>query len=79
MTPDIRRGSGLERRRCGCCGRELPVRELAELGQTPGVFICAACALWAARRAGPLSALRQLRYLPWGRLTRRFRQFRRSP
>jgi catechol 2,3-dioxygenase-like lactoylglutathione lyase family enzyme len=30
---------------------------LAELGQTPGVYICAPCALWAARRAGPLSAL----------------------
>jgi hypothetical protein len=32
-----------------------------ELGSTPGVFICVRCALWAARRAGPGAALRQLR------------------
>jgi hypothetical protein len=48
-------------RRCGCCGRQLPLGQVVELGQTPGVFICAGCALWAARRAGPLSALRHLR------------------
>lgn len=34
---------------CGCCGRER--RRLAELGSTPGVFICRLCALWAWRRA----------------------------
>ena len=36
---------------CGCCGRTLPAGRLTELGSTPGVFICASCALWAARRA----------------------------
>ena len=36
-------------RRCGCCGQ---VRHhLAELGDSPGVFICRRCALWAAGRA----------------------------
>jgi catechol 2,3-dioxygenase-like lactoylglutathione lyase family enzyme len=44
-------------RRCGCCGRHLPADKVAELGTTPGVFICAGCALWAARRARPLSLL----------------------
>jgi len=48
-------------RRCGCCGRQRPADEVAELGVTPGVYICAGCALWAARRAGLLSALRQVR------------------
>jgi hypothetical protein len=48
-------------RRCGCCGRQRPADEVAELGVTPGVYICAGCALWAARRAGLLSALRQIR------------------
>jgi catechol 2,3-dioxygenase-like lactoylglutathione lyase family enzyme len=48
--------------RCGCCGRQLPADRVAELGVTPGVFICAGCALWAARRAGVVSALRQIRF-----------------
>lgn len=48
-------------RRCGCCGRQRPAGQVAELGVTPGVFICAGCALWAARRAGLLAALRQIR------------------
>jgi uncharacterized glyoxalase superfamily protein PhnB len=48
-------------RRCGCCGRQFPAQQVAELGVTPGVYICAGCAFWAARRAGPLSALRQIR------------------
>jgi hypothetical protein len=48
-------------RRCGCCGRHRPADEVAELGVTPGVYICAGCALWAARRAGMLSVLRQVR------------------
>jgi hypothetical protein len=34
---------------CACCGRDR--RRLAELGATPGVFICRVCALWAWRRA----------------------------
>ena len=50
-----------DHRRCGCCGRQLPSRRVAELGVTPGVFICAGCALWAARRAGWVSLLRQVR------------------
>jgi hypothetical protein len=73
MTTDGGRGRDLEHR-CGCCGRELPLRQLAELGQTPGVFICAGCALWAARRAGPLFALRQVRFSPWSWLPRRLRR-----
>ena len=35
---------------CGCCDRRLPREKLTELGSTPGVFICASCARWAARR-----------------------------
>ncbi|MFE9695092.1 hypothetical protein [Micromonospora sp. NPDC005806] len=56
---------------CGCCGRQLPAREVVELGNTPGVFICGGCAIWAARRIGPTAALRQLRFTPLGRLLRR--------
>lgn len=51
---------GSDLRRCGCCGRHLPAGQVAELGVTPGVFICAGCALWAARRAGVVSALRRI-------------------
>jgi hypothetical protein len=58
LTADTVPGSDL--RRCGCCGRHLPAGRVAELGVTPGVFICAGCALWAARRAGMVSALRQI-------------------
>jgi hypothetical protein len=36
---------------CGCCGRTRDRARLAELGDTPGVYICAGCAMWAARRA----------------------------
>jgi catechol 2,3-dioxygenase-like lactoylglutathione lyase family enzyme len=49
-------------RRCGCCGRMFPPGQVAELGSTPEVYICAGCALWAARRTGLLSALRQIRF-----------------
>ena len=56
---------------CGCCGRQLPKSEVVELGSTPGVFICVGCAIWAARRAGPTAALRQLRFTPLGGLLRR--------
>ena len=35
--------------RCGCCGRT--GRRMAELGVTPGTYICWSCALWALRRA----------------------------
>jgi catechol 2,3-dioxygenase-like lactoylglutathione lyase family enzyme len=59
-----------DHRRCGCCGRELPVTEVVELGSTPGVFICVGCAIWAARQAGPVAALRQLRFTRLGALLR---------
>jgi len=52
--------TGSDLRRCGCCGRHLPAGRVAELGVTPGVFICAGCALWAARRAGVVSVLRKI-------------------
>jgi hypothetical protein len=54
-----------DHRHCGCCGQARPANRVAELGVTPGVFICAGCALWAARRAGPLSALPRLRRWLW--------------
>jgi DinB superfamily len=41
-----------DRPRCGCCGQ--PRTALAELGDTPGVFICRWCALGAVRRARAL-------------------------
>lgn len=43
---------------CGCCGRTLPASRLTELGSTPGVFICASCAFWAARRSTPFPVVR---------------------
>lgn len=55
-------GTTSERRRCGCCGR--PRTRLTELGDTPGVFICAGCALWAARRAGGLPRISLRAALP---------------
>ncbi|RKN50352.1 VOC family protein [Micromonospora endolithica] len=64
---------------CGCCGRQLPASEVVELGTTPGVFICVGCALWAARRAGPVAALRQLRFTPLGALARRLTGSRATP
>ena len=66
-------------RQCGCCGRQLPTSEVVELGKTPGVFICVGCALWAARRAGPVAALRQLRFTPLGALARRLTGSRTTP
>src|SRR5205085_10266744 len=35
---------------CGCCGQVLPARRVTRLLSTPGVYICAGCARWAARR-----------------------------
>jgi hypothetical protein len=64
-----------ELRRCGCCDRDWPASKVAELGTTPDVYICAGCALWAARRAGLLSALSQVRF-PGRRLLRSWRQRR---
>lgn len=62
-----------DHRRCGCCARSLPAIEVAELGSTPGVFICVGCALWAARRVGLTPALRQLRFTSLGPLLHKFR------
>ncbi len=57
--------------RCGCCGRTHDRSRLTELGDTPGVFICARCAVWAARRSGGLTVPERVRSL-WQRLhTRR--------
>jgi hypothetical protein len=74
MSPPT--AGGPELRRCGCRDRELAQR-VAELGNTPGVFICAGCVLWAARRAGPLYALSQVRS-PGRRPVRPWRHRRRS-
>ena len=60
MTQSVEASEKSGRRRCGCCGRHMRATEVAELGQTPGVFICAGCAIWAARRAGLGSALRRI-------------------
>ena len=49
MAPETEQPAGVAQ--CGCCGRTLPASRLTELGSTPGVFICASCALWAARRS----------------------------
>lgn len=48
---------------CGCCGRHFRQAEVAELESTPGVFVCAGCALSLARQAGPAAALRHVRSL----------------
>jgi catechol 2,3-dioxygenase-like lactoylglutathione lyase family enzyme len=59
-------------RHCGCCGRAFPAGRVAELGVTTGVFVCAGCALWAARRATSLGLIRGLPAASvkalWGRL-----------
>ena len=44
--------------RCGCCGRAVRIGRLVELGDTPGVFICDQCALWAARRSTRMPVVR---------------------
>jgi len=60
MTQSVETSDKSDLRRCGCCGQEFRAADVAELGQTPGVFICTGCALWAARRAGLVSALRRI-------------------
>lgn len=52
--------SAARTRRCSCCGRDFPHREVAELCETPGVFVCTGCGLWAARRATTFGVLRRL-------------------
>jgi catechol 2,3-dioxygenase-like lactoylglutathione lyase family enzyme len=54
--------------RCGCCGQERPADRVTELGNTPGVYICAGCALWAARRASRFPILRLDPRRVWQRL-----------
>jgi catechol 2,3-dioxygenase-like lactoylglutathione lyase family enzyme len=56
MAPDIARSAGAAH--CGCCGRALPANRMTELGSTPGVFICASCAVWAARHASRFPVVR---------------------
>jgi len=67
-TPDTTTPSDLLR--CGCCGRSLPARRVHELGDTPGVYVCARCALWVA---GQLSRFPVVHLDP-RRLTRRVRR-----
>lgn len=61
---------------CGCCGRDFPANRVTEFGVTPGAYICADCALWAAKRAGRWWSLTRVR-LP--RLIRRIRSVGRRP
>ena len=79
MTDAAQTARTSDHEHCGCCGRQLPKNEVVELGTTPGVFICVGCALWAARRAGPLAALRQLRFTSLGALARRLTCSRTAP
>jgi hypothetical protein len=58
VTPDAETTG---QRHCGCCGRRFPAARVAELGVTPGVFICARCAVQAALRAGLGSVFRGVR------------------
>jgi catechol 2,3-dioxygenase-like lactoylglutathione lyase family enzyme len=51
-------GTGTGSSQCGCCGRALPQGRLVELGSTPEVFICAQCAVWAARRSTRMPVVR---------------------
>ena len=60
--------------RCGCCGRSLPARRVHELGDTPGVYLCARCALWVA---GNLSRFPVVQLDP-RRVLRRARRIGRS-
>lgn len=61
MTTADETATNATHERCGCCGRHFERRDVVELGSTAGVFICVGCALYAARRAGPRAAIRQLR------------------
>lgn len=50
--------TGVTQAQCGCCGSSRPAARLVELGNTPGVFICDGCALWAARRSSRAPVVR---------------------
>ncbi|MEV6845187.1 VOC family protein [Actinoplanes sp. NPDC051411] len=66
--------TGTDRTRlCGCCGRAFPAREVAELGVTPGVFVCTGCALWAARPAVSFTLVRRLPAMTLANVLRRLR------
>lgn len=77
MTAAAETTSSVSQERCGCCGRQFERRDVVELGSTPGVFICAGCALFAARRAGAGAAIRQLQFTAIGSLLRRLTTRRR--
>jgi catechol 2,3-dioxygenase-like lactoylglutathione lyase family enzyme len=66
-----RKGQGAQR--CGCCGRSLPAGRVTELGNTPGVYICGSCAVWAARRSTRMPVVRLDPRLPMRWLRRRLR------
>jgi catechol 2,3-dioxygenase-like lactoylglutathione lyase family enzyme len=67
-------GTPSDHLRCGCCGRSLPARRVHELGDTPGVYLCARCALWVA---GNLSRFPVVQLDP-RRVLRRARRIGRS-
>ena len=71
----------VEAQRCGCCGRSLPSGRVTELGRTPGVYICGACAVWAARRSTRTPVVRLDPRLPvqWLRRRMESRRDRRDP
>jgi hypothetical protein len=58
MSTHADTSSPTDRPRCGCCGQ--PRRALAELGETPGVFVCRRCALGVVGRVRPRAQLPQL-------------------
>jgi hypothetical protein len=73
-TVETGTGTPSDHLRCGCCGRSLPARRVHELGDTPGVYLCARCALWVA---GNLSRFPVVHLHP-RRLLRRARRIGRS-
>jgi len=73
-TMETGTGTPSDHLRCGCCGRSLPARRVHELGDTPGVYLCARCALWVA---GNLSRFPVVQLDP-RRVLRRARRIGRS-
>jgi hypothetical protein len=57
--------------RCGCCGQIRESDRLTELGDTPGVYICVGCALWAARRTAGVIDIPRLARVSWERFRAR--------
>jgi catechol 2,3-dioxygenase-like lactoylglutathione lyase family enzyme len=58
--------------RCGCCGNVRPAGKATELMNTPGVYICSNCAVWAAARLTRVGGV----YVRGARLGRRLRRLR---